>query len=923
MKFNLLRGMALFSIIASIFVSCETEDFEDLIKPSDKEAPSAVFGLIATQITTNSVTLSWDASTDNVEVTNYEVYKDGESIGYSDGETTYKVSDLESSTKYQFTVLAKDSAGNFSDEGELLNVTTAAEKDTEAPSAPTALKASNITANSVKLSWTAAEDNVGVNTYDILQDDKVVKTVEGDVTTISIDGLESVTEYKFKVIAKDAADNASEASNIVTVKTNELKDTEAPTAPSNLTASEITATSVKLTWKASEDNVAVFAYDIYQNGTIVKTLEDATATTIVINALESGKEYKFKVVARDAAKNASEASNVVTVQTKVSADTEAPTAPANLAASNITETEVTLTWNASEDNVAVTAYDIYQNGTLVKTVTADKNTVVISGLESGTKYNFKVVAKDEAGNNSDASNVVSPTTKAGEDKEVPTAPANLTASNITESAVTLTWKASEDNVGVTAYDIYQNGAVVKTVTGDKVTVTITGLDADTKYNFKVVAKDAADNASEASNIVSATTKAGEDKEAPTAPANLAASNITESAVTLTWKASEDNVGVTAYDVYQNGAVVKTVTGDKVTVTITELEGATKYTFKVVAKDAAGNASEASNIVSPTTKAVEDTEAPSKVTGLQAVTITENSITIKWTAATDNIGIASYDVLVNGAVKGNVTEGTAFTLDGLNGGTVYQITVRAKDAAGNQGAVSDVLEVTTKEAADTEAPTAVSGLKASNIKESSLTLNWNAATDNKAVTGYEIHQNGSKVGTTTGNTYFNVTGLTAGTNYNFVVYAFDEAGNMSSQSNQVTVTTLTEAPTKKLSELIEERPELSKLEEFLTTLEVDRTLEEDGPYTVFAPNNAAFDSYGPLPEGSELTYLIIDHVAGGAFTAEQLVEKGTIQAGVDNQITITKNANGEYIINGSAKIVTKDIQATNGVLHIIDKIIPFN
>ncbi|WP_193550704.1 GEVED domain-containing protein [Marixanthomonas ophiurae] len=105
-----------------------------------------------------------------------------------------------------------------------------------------------------------------------------------------------------------------------------------------------------------------------------------------------------------------------------------------------------------------------------------------------------------------------------------------------------------------------------------------------------------------------------------------------------------------------------------------------------------------------------------------------------------------------------------------------------------GEVEDYTVNITGGGADTQAPTAPTSLASSNITQTSLTLNWNASTDNVGVTGYEVFQGSTSLGNVTG-TSTNITGLSPATSYSFKVRAFDDAGNNSADSNTVTVSTL--------------------------------------------------------------------------------------------------------------------------------------
>ncbi len=105
-----------------------------------------------------------------------------------------------------------------------------------------------------------------------------------------------------------------------------------------------------------------------------------------------------------------------------------------------------------------------------------------------------------------------------------------------------------------------------------------------------------------------------------------------------------------------------------------------------------------------------------------------------------------------------------------------------------GEVEDYTVNITGGGADTQAPSAPTSLASSNVTQTSLTLSWNASTDNVGVTGYEVFQGSTSLGNVT-ETSTNITGLSPATSYTFKVRAFDDAGNNSADSNTVTVSTL--------------------------------------------------------------------------------------------------------------------------------------
>ncbi|MFB7947538.1 cellulose binding domain-containing protein, partial [Kitasatospora phosalacinea] len=155
---------------------------------------------------------SWTASTDNVGVTGYNVYRGGTLVG-STNNTSYTDTGLTASTAYSYTVKAKDAAGNVSAASAALSVTTSAggTTDTTAPTAPTNLAATT-TSSSASLTWGASTDNVGVTGYNVYRGGTLVGSTTS--TSYTDSGLSASTAYSYTVKAKDAAGNLSAAAAV-------------------------------------------------------------------------------------------------------------------------------------------------------------------------------------------------------------------------------------------------------------------------------------------------------------------------------------------------------------------------------------------------------------------------------------------------------------------------------------------------------------------------------------------------------------------------------------------------------------------------------------------------------------------------------------------------------------------------------------
>jgi chitodextrinase len=457
--------------------------------------------------------------------------------------------------------------------------------------------------------------------------------------------------------------------------------------------------------------------------------------------------------------------------------------PIVLSASAASTSTINLSWSTFTGNLPTTGYRIYRGGTQL-VVVGNVTTYLDTGLNAGTAYVYTVEAIDTAGNPGGLSAAAIATTGTP-DTTAPTTPAGLTATSFSSSQINLSWTAATDNVAVTGYGIYRDGALI-TVSANTTTYQDTGLNQSTTYTYNVDAVDAAGNTSIQSLPASATT-ATPDTTPPSIPTGLTATAISASRIDLSWTASTDNVGVTGYIIRRDGSILNTA-GNVTTFQNTGLTQSTTYSYTVEAIDADGNASGQSASASATTATI-DTTAPSTPTGLAASAVSSSQINLSWTASTDNVAVTGYRIRRGGALLVTLGNVTTYQNTGLAPSTTYAYTVQAFDAAGNSSAQSTAASATTQATLDTTPPTIPGGLTASAVSSTQINLSWSASTDDVAVTGYRVYRGGTLLSTVPGNvTAFQNTGLTPSTTYSYTVDAVDAAGNASGQTSAASATT---------------------------------------------------------------------------------------------------------------------------------------
>jgi hypothetical protein len=188
----------------------------------------------------------------------------------------------------------------------------------------------------------------------------------------------------------------------------------------------------------------------------------------------------------------------------------------------------------------------------------------------------------------------------------------------------------------------------------------------------------------------------------------------------------------------------------------------------------------------------DTELPSVPTNLAVTSEQLTIISISWTASTDNVGVIGYEIWLDGLLHKTIGSFTSYDISGLTNNTDYDIQVLAFDDAGNKSALSAIVVGSTLQT-DNQSPVwGVSPqLSTVDVRSTTIEVQWTPATDNIAVTGYEIWVNQdfwTNVGVNA--SPYIIEGLTPQTSYDINMYAFDAVGNKSVSSNTLNEFTLT-------------------------------------------------------------------------------------------------------------------------------------
>jgi chitodextrinase len=507
-------------------------------------------------------------------------------------------------------------------------------------------------------------------------------------------------------------------------------DTQAPTAPGNLTATAVSGSEINLNWSASTDNVGVTGYWVEREDpgtTSFVQIGTTTGTTYTNTGLAANSAYSYRVRATDAAGNLSSYSGTASATTPTP-DTQPPTAPGNLAATAVSASQINLSWSASTDNFGVTGY-LVERGDSTGTIFTQVGTALGTGysdvgLIPNSSYTYRVRATDASGNLSGYSPVASATTLAGN-------PGLVAAYSFNEgTGPTITDASGNGNIGTIAgatwttagkyggalsfggasYVDLGNGAAFQ-LTGSMTLsawVYATGTPPD---DGQIIAKSDSGSGLAGWQFKTTPDTGGETFGVMVSPdGNSAVQRYSKTVRALnTWYyvAGVYNASAKTLDIYVNGALDDgvlsgTVPGSQfnstVNATIGRRSGGFYFQGTIDELRVYNVALTAAQIQADMSTPLHN--APTAPGNLTATLASLSQVNLSWTASTDSAGVAEYLVeRCQGVGSTSFTQvgtatGTTYSDSGLTANTTYNYRVRALDSTGVVGPYSQAAQAYT-------------------------------------------------------------------------------------------------------------------------------------------------------------------------------------------------------------------------------------
>jgi len=355
-NYGLTQGTTYYYGVEAVDNDGNTSAMSKIASVTTPVPPSAPTGLSATPLSTSKISLSWQpAVTGGLPIQFYQIFSGPSAtqlsqIGNATG-TTYTNSSLSPSTTYYYAVVSVDTGNDTSPRSLVVSATTPA-----IPAAPTGLTASAESVTKVALSWSEMATGLPIQSYQVLRGQSpgaLTEIAKSTTTSYTDRTVTAGTEYYYEIQAVDADNDISAPSNEASVTT-----PANPAEPIDLVTTANSPSKISLTWAAGAGGgLPIQSYLVFRGNSagslnqIAKVANPSYSDTTVSPAAT----YYYGVEAVDTDGDISPMSTIVPATSLA-----LPSAPTNVSASAVSNSDVSVTWTAAQSGLPLKSYSIYR-----------------------------------------------------------------------------------------------------------------------------------------------------------------------------------------------------------------------------------------------------------------------------------------------------------------------------------------------------------------------------------------------------------------------------------------------------------------------------------------------------------------------------------------------------------------------------------
>jgi len=752
---------------------------------------------------------------------------EGDSPIYVGNVTQFTIHGLSDTQAYYFALTAVDNDDLVSEYSTQVSI--------NAPLLVSAVTVVDRTDTSAVIQWTT--DRPGTSVVDFGTSVSYGQT-QADLTfkthhSVALSNLLPGRTYHFRVSSTDedglgpeASPTDNNPSTDATFQTETGADETSPQILSGPLVTDKTDTTVTVSWSTDEASNAQVRYG--ECGKSWETYANREPLTpgsnykqdhvIILSSLTPNTPYCFMAGSVDPSGNGPTISNEVSVTTNAAQDNTAPVITGAPTVTQLTDTSARIAWVTNEPGDSIIQWGDTSTYGSENTQSAFvfNHSITLTGLDDAAVYHYRVGSTDEAGNGPTYSSDRTFTTLPTPDTTAPVITGGPTVTGITETTATITWNTDEPSNSQVHYELFSasweamSGVKNQADMVQSHRVTLTGLQENTLYYVRVGSTDAAGNGPATSGtdnnpsaMVSFRTQA--DQTAPVIVSAATVSGITDTTAIIQWDTDEpgnsqvryadvqSQYDWNTYPLVKNSAALVTHHA----VTLTGLEEAQAYYFRVGSTDVEGNGPDVTvttdnnpSIAEFTFTTQADQTDPIITTPPTVTHKTHNTATIAWTTNEpanslvqygDNSAVwGAYDLTRN---DGAMVTSHSVTITGLDDLKKYYFRVGSTDLEGNGPVISNQGFFTTLEAPDVIAPVITSPPTVTDITYTTATISWETDEPANSLVRFDTGQvpwssldssQSSAIMTT--QHHVTLTGLSNGQRYYFQVANTDADGN---------------------------------------------------------------------------------------------------------------------------------------------------